>query len=113
MTGNDSRYEVEIGEQKISISELSRKLTSEQFAEMIGDRLNAYANAFKNGKEIGKACHQQHPTIQRLIVQFAIGLIGGISQQDYTDARNEYAIATAKKIAAMYENGELNLGPFV
>jgi hypothetical protein len=54
-----------------------------------------------------------HRTLQRLAVCFAFGIITGLSEQEYTDPRNETAIQTAKKIAQMLEKGDLPLGLYV
>lgn len=44
---------------------------------------------------------------------YALGLIIGLSEQQYSDARNETAIETAKKLARMVEEGDLPLGSYV
>jgi hypothetical protein len=61
----------------------------------------------------GARASSTHRTLQRLVVCFAFGLIAGLSEQNYTDPRNETAIQTAKKIAQMLEEGELPLGLYI
>jgi hypothetical protein len=46
-------------------------------------------------------------------VCFAFGLIAGLSEQEYTDPRNETAIQTAKKVAQMLENDDLPFGLYI
>jgi len=48
--------------------------------------------------------------LQRLAVCFALGMIVGLSEQEYTDPRNATAIETAKKLAEMFRDGEFPLG---
>ena len=54
-----------------------------------------------------------HRTLQRLAICFALGLVAGLSDQSYSDPRNEMAIQAAKKIQQMLEDGELALGPYL
>ena len=68
---------------------------------------------FREGKEIGLQLRFTHRTLQRLVICFAFGLIAGLSEQEYTDPRNETAIQPAKKIAQMLEDGELPLGLYI
>ena len=54
-----------------------------------------------------------HRTLQRLAICFSLGLIIGLSEQQYSDARNETAIETAKKLAEMFKKGELPTGLYI
>jgi hypothetical protein len=65
---------------------------------------------FEEGQDIGQLLRRTHRTLQRLAICFALGLIVGLSEQEYTDPRNEEAIKTAKKVAQMVQNGELSMG---
>jgi len=47
------------------------------------------------------------------VICFALGLIAGLAEQEHTDPRNATAIQTAKRIAAMLQNGDLPFGPYV
>ena len=40
-------------------------------------------------------------------------MIVGLSEQEYTDPRNETAIKTAKKLAQMFRDGDLPLGSYL
>jgi len=51
--------------------------------------------------------------LQRLAICFAFGIIAGLSEQEYTDARNETAVETAKKIKQMIDQGELPFGFYI
>jgi len=66
-----------------------------------------------SGEVVGLYLRQIHRTLQREIVAFCLGVLCGLAQQDHTDARNETAIATCKKIDSMCDNGELDAGPFI
>jgi len=106
-----SRVE-ETGE-SLSTHQVAKSLTSENFAALLDEFLNIGGKDFREGKEIGLQLHFTHRTLQRLVICFAFGLIVGLSEQEYTDPRNETAIQTAKKIAQMLEDGELHLGLYI
>lgn len=105
------RFE-EMGE-TISAHSLARSMTSENFTALFDDYLNLGGKDFREGKEIGHQLRFTHRTLQRLAICFAFGIIVGLSEQDYTDARNETAIKTAQKVAQMVEGGEFPLGPYL
>ena len=94
----------------VDVSTVARCMTPENFAYLLDCYLNYGGKDFPNGKDVGEKLQRTHRTLQRLAIAFALGVIVGISDQDYTDARNETAIATAKKIAEMVDAGELPLG---
>ena len=106
-----SRVE-ETGE-SLSTHHVAKSLTSENFAALLDEYLNLGGKDFREGKEIGLHLRFTHRTLQRLVICFAFGLIVGLSEQEYTDPRNETAIQTAKKIAQMLEDGELPLGLYI
>ena len=95
---------------EVDASTVARCMTAENFAYLLDCYLNYGGKDFPCGKQTGEELQRTHRTLQRLAIAFALGLIVGISDQEYTDARNETAIATAKKIAEMVEAGELPLG---
>jgi hypothetical protein len=97
----------------LSTHTLARSLTAENFAALFDDFLNLGGKDFREGKEIGLQLRSTHRTLQRLAICFAFGLIAGLSEQEYTDARNETAIQTAQKVAQMLEAGELPLGLYI
>ena len=102
----------ETGE-SIDVYTLAKSLTLENFASMLDDFLNLGGKGYREGKEIGLQLRFTHRTLQRLAVCFAFGLIAGLSEQEYTDPRNETAIQTAKKVAQMLEKGDLPLGLYI
>lgn len=70
--------------------------------------LDDYINSFKgwhDGFAVGLSFRSSHRTLQGSMVEWVLGFLAGIAQQEYTDARNESAINTAQKITAMV-NGE-------
>jgi hypothetical protein len=97
----------------ISIYTLARSMSSENFAALLDDYLNLGGKGFHEGKEVGLQLRFTHRTLQRLAVCFAFGLIAGLSEQEYTDPRNETAILTAKKVVLLMEAGELPLGLYI
>ena len=98
------------GEQ-ISIYKVAKSMSPENFAKLFENYLNLGGKQLQEGRLIGLHLRHTHRTLQRLAICFALGMIVGLSEQDYTDARNEEAIKTAKKLAEMIKNGgELPLG---
>lgn len=97
----------------ISTYALARSITPENFTKLFDQYLNLGAKDFSDGKQIGLNLRYTHRTLQRQAICFALGLIAGLSEQQYTDARNQTAIETAKKLANMMEQGDLPLGQYV
>jgi len=94
----------------ISVYTVARSMTLDNFTKLLDEYLNLGAKDFRSGKEIGLKLRTTHRSLQRLAVCFAFGIIAGLSEQQFTDPRNEEAIKTAKKVAAMIEKGELPFG---
>ena len=93
--------------------QIAKSLSLENFAALLDDFLNLGGKGFREGKEAGLQLRSTHRTLQRLVICFAFGLIAGLSEQEYTDPRNETAIQTAKKVAQMLAEDELPLGPYI
>jgi hypothetical protein len=111
-------YNTESGRYKdtgetISTHTLARSMTPENFTAMFDDFLNLGGKDFREGKEVGLQLQYTHRTLQRLAICFAFGIIVGLSEQEYTDARNETAIQTAQKVAEMLEASEFPLGLYI
>lgn len=92
---------------------LARSITPNNFTKLFEDYLNLGGKGFPEGKRIGLNLRITHRTLQRLAVCFAIGIIIGLSEQEFWDARNDVAIMTAKKLAKMMEEGDLPLGLYI
>ena len=107
-TGRD-----EPGAETISAYALARSMTPENFTALVDQYLNLGAKGFREGQQIGLNLRCTHRTLQRLAICFALGLITGLSEQERTDARNETAIETAKKLAQMVEEGDMPLGLYI
>lgn len=97
----------------INVYTLAKSLTLENFSSMLDDFLNLGGKGFREGKEIGLQLRFTHRTLQRLVICFAFGMIAGLSEQEYTDPRNETAIQTAKKVVQLMESGELSVGLYI
>jgi hypothetical protein len=103
---------VETGE-RLSTYQVAKSLTVENFASLLDDFLNLGGKGFREGKQVGLQLRTTHRTLQRQVICFAFGLIAGLSEQEFTDPRNETAIQTAKKITQMLEAGELPFGLYI
>ena len=97
----------------LSTYQVAKSLTSENFAALLDEYLNLGGKDYREGKEIGLQLRFTHRTLQRLAICFAFGLIAGLSEQEYTDPRNETAIQTAKRLSQMLEEGDLPLGMYI
>ena len=97
----------------VSVYAIALSMTPFNFAKLLNNYLNLGGKDFGDGKLVGMYLRNTHRTLQRLVISYALGLIAGISEQDYTDARNETAIETAKKIAQMGRDGELPTGMYL
>jgi hypothetical protein len=97
----------------VSIYMIARSITPLNFAKLLDNYLNLGGKGFGEGKLVGLHLRHTHRTLQRLAVCFALGLIFGLSEQEYTDARNQMAIQTAQKIAQMVRDGELPTGMYL
>ena len=89
---------------EVSVYSIAKCITSEQFAELLDTYVNNYSVGYGHGHNIGLKLRSSHRTLQRSIIVELVGIIAGISEQDYTDARNEHAIKLAKSIKALYED---------
>ncbi|HNZ02402.1 MAG TPA: hypothetical protein PKJ34_14400 [Anaerolineaceae bacterium] len=106
-------WESTTGVETISIYLVARSLTAQNFAALLDEYLNLGGKGYREGREIGLELRSTHRTLQRLVICFALGLIAGLAEQEHTDPRNATAIQTAKRIAAMLQNGDLPFGPYV
>jgi hypothetical protein len=93
-----------------SVYVLSRSMTTQNVADFLDDYLNVGMKDYREGERVGALLQTSHRTIQASVIRFALGIIIGLSKQDYTDARNEMPIAMGKKITKMVETGELEMG---
>jgi len=113
MQRNPETGREEPGDETISIYALARSMTPENFTKLFDQYINLGSKGFPEGKQIGLNLRNTHRTLQRLAICFALGLVIGLSEQQYSDARNETAIETAKKLARMVGNGELPTGMYI
>jgi hypothetical protein len=97
----------------IDVYTLAKSLTIENFAAMLDDFLNLGGKGYREGKEVGLELRFTHRTLQRLVICFTFGIVAGLSEQEYTDPRNEVAIQTAKKVVQLMESGELPVGLYI
>ena len=113
MQRNSETGRNEPGAETISTYVLAGSLTPANFTELFDQYLNLGAKGFREGQQIGLNLRCTHRTLQRLAICFALGLVIGLSEQQYTDARNETAIEMAKKLAQMVEEGDMPLGLYI
>lgn len=107
----DTQQEDNIGE--VSISDIVHSMTDENVVYLISEWLNVGMKDQGNGLKIGKAFHSEHRTLQASLFRWCLGIIVGLSEQQYTDARNETAITNAKKIAELLRNNSLEMGRMI
>ena len=88
-------------------------MSPENFTDLFEDYLNLGGKQYQEGRVVGLYLRRSHRTLQRLAICFALGVIAGLSEQEFTDPRNETAITTAKKLAQMVWEGELPLGFYI
>ena len=110
---NSDCSRLEVTGESLSTYQVAKSLTSENFAALLDEYLNLGGKDFREGMEIGLQLRSTHRTLQRLVICFAFGLIAGLSEQEYTDPRNETAIQTAKRLSQMLEEGDLPLGMYI
>ena len=110
---NSKTYHYEPIGQTISTTQIARSMTPENFTRFFDTYINCGAKGLAEGKEIGYQLRFTHRTLQRLALCFALGVIVGLSEQEHTDARNDTAIQTGKKLAQMVEDGELPMGFYI
>ena len=104
---------VEVDGYEVDLRNLTKALAEEQVAFI----LETYVNSFGLGgpaTRIGERLSKIHNSLQRNVVVFCIGLLRGLSEgNDYTDARNATAIATAREIVRLHDLGKLHTGPAI
>ena len=110
---NSESHMTEPTGETVSIYAIARSITPQNFAKLLENYLNLGGKGSNEGKLVGLHLRHTHRTLQRLAICFALGLIFGLSEQEYTDARNETAIETAQKIAQMVKDGELPTGMYL
>lgn len=99
--------------ESISIFAIARSMTLINFAKLLDAFLNLGGKGFSEGKKVGLDLRFTHRTLQRLAICFALGIIAGLSEQTYSDPRNEVAIHSAKKVAQMVKDNELPVGLYI
>jgi hypothetical protein len=101
------RYDVTTGRmlegETVPVSAVADGLTVENVAVLLDDYCNNFNSSFGRGVQVGQRLRESHRTIQRSIVVELVGVLVGLSEQEYTDLRNHDAIMLAKEIKALYE----------
>lgn len=98
------------------MSETTKRLNSEEFADMLDSYCNNFSTDFRQGVEIGKNLQVHHRTIQATVFRFIIGIAVGIGKDvkpNRMDARNEQAVICSQQIADMIADDHLVLGGMV
>lgn len=109
------QHQIEEGEEEqiVNIGQVARAINDEQLALLISEYLNIGFKGHRNGIAVGKAGTRFHRTIQRSFIGWLIGAIVSMAEQEYWDDRNATAVKAAKKIAKLYKDGDLNIGPMI
>lgn len=101
------------GESVISLWSIARAMKLPHFASLLDNFLNLGGKQYPEGYRLGKMMRFTHRTLQRCLFAFCLGIIAGLSEQQFTDPRNETAIASAKKLKEMIEDGTLSAGLYL
>lgn len=88
----------------------AKKATAKDLAKLMDDFVNFSSSDYTKGIATGEILRSSHRTLQGAVIRFCLGVIVGLSRQEYTDARNEVPVKTSQKIAQMLESGELEKG---
>lgn len=111
---NEADFLMQVGgESVISLWSIARAMKLPHLASLLDNFLNLGGKQYPEGYRLGKIMRSTHRTLQRCLYAFCIGVIVGLSEQEFTDERNETAIASAKEIKEMVENGKLSAGPYL
>lgn len=98
-------------EVEIQPYDFAKLLSPEQFALLLTGRCNSYDAEYESGRKVGKLLQSEHRTLQATAFRYLLGICVGISDDvEYTDARNEVAVASGKKLGKMIYNNELKIG---
>lgn len=98
------------------MAEHTKRLNSEEFADMLDSYCNNFSTDFRQGVEIGRNLQVHHRTIQATVFRFLIGILVGIGkdvQPNRMDARNEQAVICSQQLADMMEDGQLVIGRMI
>ena len=109
-TYNYDTKTVEVKQEDVSVYEVAKNMTPAQFHYFVECYINSYSVDYNAGKELGEHFEGVHRTLQGTLYRFCMGILVGLSKQDYTDPRNEVAVKNCKKIAQMLEDGTLKMG---
>lgn len=95
---------------EVPVYYIAKHITEGQVADLLEDYMNKFSNEYNEGQRIGKMLQNSHRTLQGSIARLFLGVLVGISDTEYFDARNEKAVALGKQLKDMIEKGELNFG---
>lgn len=91
----------------VDVCAITRSMTMENFALVFSQFVSYGRKDYRQGRELGLRLRSAHPLLQRSIIGFVFGIITGLSEQYYTEAGNDMAISTARKISQMIDYGHL------
>jgi len=110
---NYDTKQTEVVVKDLSIHLLSKSIKAEHLAALLDGFLNSYDNQFKQGEKVGTLFMETHRTLQGCFVNFLLGCLVGIAKTEYTDPRNEVAIAASKEVKRLLDTGALPIQPFI
>ena len=94
----------------VSVHTVAKSMTNENMAQLLDNHLNRYNDQFRDGKAVGNMLHHTHRGCQANVGRWALGILVGLGEQEYTDARNEKIVALGKQLKQMLDNEELDMG---
>lgn len=105
--------EINLNDTTVSIYDLKRNMTTDNFTLLLNDYLNYDAKSYSEGIQIGLRLRNTHRTLQGQLFNFCIGIIQGLSYTNYADDRNEQAIKSGKIISEMVKDGRIPLQRYI
>lgn len=113
----------------VSLYLLSRSMKEEHLYALLDQWTNSYSSGLRRGERIGKMFQNSHRTLQGTLVNFALGLLKGISDfseweekngwdeqealERLTDPRNRTAVEAARKVVKLLESGDIYQQPLI
>ena len=103
---------------KSEVHNLVSRLTAEDLAWIIEQKLNGYPGERRLSTVFAKHFAEAHRTLQGCYVRFLLASIISYGKvyhklNNHTDARNEYAVKAADQIAKLQEVGDITGIPYI
>jgi hypothetical protein len=94
----------------VSIHELTSGMGIDEMVAVLSEWCNKGGKDFHVGLKMGNKLEFEHRTLQGLIGRLCLGILVGLGNQQFTDARNEAIVALGKQLETMINDGTLKMG---